>query len=78
MNGVRANCTLEVPFTHQVEYRIGTTSTLVGIFAHFQAVVSMGSILPSFGVSFSICVYFGHYPARKAAALDPIDAVRHE
>jgi len=78
MNGVRANCTLEVPFTHQVDYRIETTSTLVGIFAHFLAVVSMGSILLSFGVSFAIGVFFGYYPARKAAALDPIDAPRHE
>ena len=54
MDGVRANCTLEVPFTHQVDYLIGTTSTLVGIFAHFQAVVSMGSILLSFGASFAM------------------------
>lgn len=31
-NGVRANRTLEVPFTHQAKYRIGTTATLAGIF----------------------------------------------
>jgi putative ABC transport system permease protein len=53
-------------------------SKLVGTFASFQAVVSFGSILLAFGVSFAIGVFFGFYPARKAAALDPIDALRYE
>jgi len=53
-------------------------SKLVGMFASFQAVVSFGSILLAFGVSFAIGVFFGFYPARKAAALDPIDALRYE
>jgi putative ABC transport system permease protein len=51
---------------------------LVGVFANFQAIVSVGSIVLAFGVSLAIGIFFGIYPARKAAALDPIDALRYE
>jgi len=53
-------------------------SRLVAVVANFKAIVSVSSILLAFGVSFVIGVFFGFYPARKADALDPIDALRYE
>jgi len=53
-------------------------SHLVGMFADFKAVVSSGSIFLAFGVSSVIGIFFGFYPAHKAAALDPIVALRYE
>jgi putative ABC transport system permease protein len=54
-------------------------SRLVGVFVNdFHAVVSTGSIILAFGVSSAIGIFFGFYPAHKAAQLDPIDALRYE
>jgi putative ABC transport system permease protein len=53
-------------------------SKLVGMVSTFQAIVTLDSILLAFGVSTAIGIFFGYYPARKAAALDPIDALRYE
>jgi putative ABC transport system permease protein len=53
-------------------------SRLVGMVADFNAVVSTGSILLAFGVSSAIGIFFGFYPANRAAALDPIEALRYE
>ena len=53
-------------------------SELVKNFLKWPIVVSPSSIVIAFGVAAAVGVFFGFYPARKAAKLDPIDALRYE
>ncbi len=53
-------------------------SVLVGRFGGWPVVITPTSILLSFLFSSAVGIFFGWYPARKAAALNPIDALRYE
>ena len=53
-------------------------STAIARTLHWATVVSPSAVLIAFGVSAAVGVLFGWYPARRAAELDPIDALRHE
>jgi putative ABC transport system permease protein len=47
-------------------------------FLEWPAVVPPDAVLVAFGFSAAIGIFFGFYPARKAARLDPIEALRYE
>jgi putative ABC transport system permease protein len=56
---------------------IGSALTIARI-AGWPSVVSIETILIAVGVSGMIGIFFGFYPARQAARLDPIEALRRE
>ena len=54
------------------------SAKILAIVKSWPSLISPASIIVAFLVSAAVGVFFGFYPARKAAQLDPIYALRYE
>ena len=60
-----------------VVFGVGSALVVNGV-AHFPIYIQPWSVILSFAVCTVTGVFFGWYPAKKAAQLDPIEAIRYE
>ena len=56
---------------------IGLVEVLI-LFTGWSAAITLSSVLLALSISMAVGIVSGIYPARRAAALDPITALRHE
>ena len=60
-----------------IAFGVGVSKVL-SVYQNWPTLISLSSIVVSFLFSAAVGIFFGFYPARKAAALDPIEALRYE
>ncbi|MES2719924.1 MAG: ABC transporter permease [Pseudomonadota bacterium] len=82
-NAIRMQFLLEAILISLVGCFIGVGIGIAGAYAAAMAfdllvIVTLSSMLLAFGVAAAIGVFFGFYPANRAAKLKPIDALRYQ